>query len=988
MFRRRIRMTPMTKYRFLISMLFLVNLASLNQGNADGVLKNVDISRGIDQNRRNTPFQPMYHWEFENQTYTIKIEIDAKSYNKLRHHKKGRHRKHTKNLVSIVQDGAKTLGPLVDEFRRVMPFTWSQERQVNFVLGFVQCLPYVKDKVSTGLKEYYRYPIETLVDAAVDGNGVDCEDTSLLFASILEPLDFKVALILVPRHVAVGVKGPLTAARFWNNQYSQSDYLYCETTVQGWRLAQVPIEYQGIQWTVMPITLQPSSPKKVLPDGNLPKPKPPPPLSSQEKLQEGIKLYEEGRFNEAIKFLRSALNGLSKWEHQAKAHLYLGCSKWGFGEARESTISEFQKALRHNPNLRLPTRIGKEHPVFKPMLEKARKESTGTLTITASLPQTKIWIGGGLIKRKMLGTGTASTRLIEGNYTVEGVFERATFGRAYKKETVRIKPSYHTKLKLSMPTVVKHDVLAKALPGQTLPLTLHVVSAEKPKQVEVYYVKYDLHGNKLEQSSKGMLLRTEHPKSSTWVYHVNLPSPAQAGKIMYFIKIDKTRIPETQYHQISIAQSKPPEIAILKPPDGASFNAGQPITIKAQVKSSVPVDDVRIYYDFAETQLSETSPSRLLKEKPFSNTYVGEIPTGQNQNGGYIWYFVTASNVDGRETKSEVGFVRIRALKDMTLKIVPPLEITILEPRDDASFNLGQAITINANVKSSVPVDKVRVYYNFAETQLSETSPSRLLKKKPSSDTYVGEIPTRHNQNEGYIWYFVTATNVQGKKAKSDVRSVRARRGSPRPAGEKEVIEPTPPPQEPSPRSPLHEGVWASHSWSNVARNGHFNSDWERGNVASIAYLREGKGFQTLGAQLDFSYDNPVNTSGIVQWGPSLGESPVAFAFLAGAAGYRSSDASFSRTRQSTQITPILGGSVKFYPLDRVAVDVTGSIKLRSENSAADRESSFTKEYLHHYEMGIRLYISPTLNLRAGYGRWRLGDYDNTSVQIGLGATF
>ena len=448
MFCRKKRMTPMSKYRFLISMLFLVNLATLNQGNADGVLKDVVISRGIDQNRRNNAFQPMYHWAFENKNYTIKIEIDGKSYNKLRHHKKGRYRKQTKNLVSMIEEAAETLGPLVDEFRRIMPFTWSDERRVNFVLAFVQRLPYIRDEVSTGLKEYYRYPVETLVDAAVEEKGVDCEDTSLLLASILKPLGFKVALLLVPRHVAVGVKGPLTATRFWNNQYNQSDYFYCETTGQGWRLGQVPKRYQGIQATVMPISLHPSdpsNPKKVVPSATTPKPRPPLPLSPQENLQKGIKLYEQTRYNEAIKSLRSALRGLNEPKQRAKAHLYLGCSKWAFGEAVDNAINEFQNALRHNPNQELPPRIGKCHRVFRPMLEKAREKITGKLTITASPPQAKIWIDGSLLKRKMLGAGTASIRLFEGTYTVVGIFEKLS-----KSATVRIRPGVDEKLHLKI----------------------------------------------------------------------------------------------------------------------------------------------------------------------------------------------------------------------------------------------------------------------------------------------------------------------------------------------------------------------------------------------------------------------------------------------------------------------------------------------------------------------------------------------------------
>ena len=79
---------------------------------------------------------------------------------------------------------------------------------------------------------------------------------------------------------------------------------------------------------------------------------------------------------------------------------------------------------------------------------------------------------------------------------------------------------------------------------------------------------------------------------------------------------------------------------------------------------------------------------------------------------------------------------------------------------------------------------------------------------------------------------------------------------------------------------------------------------------------------------------------------------------------------------------------MKFFPLDRVALDLSGTMKLRSADTTADRDPSFADDYLHHYEMGIRLYISPSLNLKAGYGRWRYGEYDNASVQVGLGATF
>ena len=321
----------------------------------------------------------------------------------------------------------------------------------------------------------------------------------------------------------------------------------------------------------------------------------------------------------------------------------------------------------------------------------------------------------------------------------------------------------------------------------------------------------------------------------------------------------------------------------------------------------------------------------------------------------------------GKISRSEVRLVEIRRPDDDTdTNSVPPPEITVLAPRGSAVLPINKAINIEAEVESNAPLKEVRVYYNSKRKGLSDASLSAILENK-SSGTYVGKIPKEHNREEGYIWYFVMATTEKGVPSQT----------------EDSVIEVKKLP------TWRQKGVWASHSWSSYVQNDPpRNSDWARGDVVGLAYLSEGKGFHTLGARLDFPYENSANTSAAIQWGPRLKDSHIAFAFLAGVAGYRSSDASFSRARQSTEITPLLGGTLKFYPLDRATIDLTGSIKLRSENGAGSRETDFTRTHLHHYEMGIRLYISPTLNLRAGYGMWRLGDYDNTSVLIGLGSTF
>ena len=681
---------------------------------------------------------------------------------------------------------------------------------------------------------------------------------------------------------------------------------------------------------------QPSDDPKVSPTPeDLPITMPSSPYLPERLLQTGIDLYEKTRFKDAIESLESALNGLHDSEIRATAHLYLGFSKWGLAETESSVSSDFREALRYNPDVELPPRIGQNHPVFKPLLEMARQESIGTLTISASPPNTEIWIFGGEMQRKQLGDGSVSLRLFKGNYAVEGILDGV-----HKVVPVFIKPGDRAELTLDLKTTVAGS--------QEFELSLDLFSTVKPKRVEVYYTSYDASGNQVERGVKEMQLKEEKRESSIWVYHVKLPSATQGGKIVYRIEADG-----------QVIRDDPIQVEILEPPESARFDINQTISIKARVISNVAVHEVRIYYDSPGT-LANSSPSQALLSESSSNTYKGEIPVRRNHTDGDTWFYVSATTEKGIKARSVTRAVRAKTLSRDT-----PI-IAVLEPTGPDPLPINRPINFEAKVNSSALLKEVRVYYNYKRKGLSEASFSTILENK-SSGTYIGKIPKEHNREEGHIWFFVMATTEKGMKSQT----------------EDSVIEVKTLP------TWKHEGVWASHSWSShVAEDTRFVSDWERGNLVSLAYLREGKGFQILGAQLDFGYENPMNTSATVQWGPPMKESHMAFAFLAGIAGYRSSEPSFSRTIQSTQITPILGGSLKFYPLDNVAVDVTGSIKLRSENSDADRNSSFTKKYLHHYEMGIRLYISPTLNLKAGYGEWRIGEYNNTSVLIGLGSTF
>ncbi len=114
---------------------------------------------------------------------------------------------------------------------------WDRLTEANFILTFVQNVSYVSDYPSTGFMDYYKFPIETLVEG-----GGDCEDKSILLATILEILNYDSILFAMQveykgnyGHVAVGLKvdnkeGPFSVYLQDYYTYQGVKYYYMEST--------------------------------------------------------------------------------------------------------------------------------------------------------------------------------------------------------------------------------------------------------------------------------------------------------------------------------------------------------------------------------------------------------------------------------------------------------------------------------------------------------------------------------------------------------------------------------------------------------------------------------------------------------------------------------------------------------------------------------------------------------------------------------------
>jgi hypothetical protein len=123
---------------------------------------------------------------------------------------------------------------------------YSSCSEVNFVLAFVQSIPYKLDNASTGYQDYPRFPVETLVDDVGD-----CKSHSILFATLMLMMGYGTVFINPPDHLAVGVLGNNLQGSYWI--YNNQTYYYCETTGVGFTIGELPQQFTGQTADVYPI---------------------------------------------------------------------------------------------------------------------------------------------------------------------------------------------------------------------------------------------------------------------------------------------------------------------------------------------------------------------------------------------------------------------------------------------------------------------------------------------------------------------------------------------------------------------------------------------------------------------------------------------------------------------------------------------------------------------------------------------------------------
>jgi hypothetical protein len=189
-----------------------------------------------------------FTWKYQSIEWEWNAEIPGQIYQVL--HDKARPRTIDGSIYvthSLDDNFFQALAAELMEEGQKLRFT--SEQMVELALLFVQTIPYTTDIESTGLQEYPRYPIETLVN----GSG-DCEDHAFLLAQLLNSMNYD-AILLEYRgeHMAVGVAdtGNMYGKGY---KYNGKSYFYTEATATGWEIGDVPsgFERAAYVWELLP----------------------------------------------------------------------------------------------------------------------------------------------------------------------------------------------------------------------------------------------------------------------------------------------------------------------------------------------------------------------------------------------------------------------------------------------------------------------------------------------------------------------------------------------------------------------------------------------------------------------------------------------------------------------------------------------------------------------------------------------------------------
>jgi len=206
-------------------------------------------------------FHREFNWKFQGRTYTWSMNITEASYDYFSSLDRPVRRYQERSVWKVqpaydIYVSHRDDDPFIDALAQALLQQAQKERftdneAASFTLAFVQSLNYTRDEVTTSYDEYPRFPVETLVD-----EGGDCEDTAILYASLVIAMGYGSIMVSPPQHMAVGVQAD-AGFRGVKYPYKGLEYAYAETTGDGYGIGDIPDEYRGTEVAVYDLAPKP-----------------------------------------------------------------------------------------------------------------------------------------------------------------------------------------------------------------------------------------------------------------------------------------------------------------------------------------------------------------------------------------------------------------------------------------------------------------------------------------------------------------------------------------------------------------------------------------------------------------------------------------------------------------------------------------------------------------------------------------------------------
>jgi hypothetical protein len=227
--------------------LVLDHRTNMVSGNIDEVGQQGVLSYSIDLNSY-TPseidyYTMTYDWPFKGVSHHINLNISYDKYQWYKNRDIDRSPQfigtdEMKTFITSDDDIINSLSNILED--KAVVYGYDDVDIINFVLSFIQSnIEYQDDSLSENTSEYWKFPVETLVEE----NG-DCEDSSILFQSIMKNMGYDVIMIFYiiddeTGHLSTGVNIN-DSFEGYAVTYNNMDYYYCETTSYGYKIGVKP----------------------------------------------------------------------------------------------------------------------------------------------------------------------------------------------------------------------------------------------------------------------------------------------------------------------------------------------------------------------------------------------------------------------------------------------------------------------------------------------------------------------------------------------------------------------------------------------------------------------------------------------------------------------------------------------------------------------------------------------------------------------------